>query len=233
MRTGTVGLGVAGIALSMMLVSTLSASGCGGGSGGGSGSGGTGGGAAGTGGGTGGGGGMGGSAGPGGSGGGAAGSVTSINGSTPLNMLTADQKTQLCEQDVIAYYMAAITKANSCRWVALFDAASSSSPTDAALQNNCTQRENVCNQSSDAGPGKTTQCLPIPADCTATVAQYAACVADGAAVLNQSATSLPSCSALTRADITSIFNANDALNMPPACMPLATACPALAFPIAN
>jgi hypothetical protein len=176
------------------------------------------------------GGGAGGNTGGGGTGGGT--TVTSLPASKALGTLTAAEATQLCD-DVKAYYGTAITKASSCKWSAIFGAASSSSPNNMALQNNCTTMETACNQSADTGPGKATSCLPIPSDCTATVAQYAACIVAGAMVLNQSANTLPSCATVTLADLTPVFNANDALNAPPGCMPLANACPALAFPIAN
>ena len=67
----------------------------------------------------------------------------------------------------------------------------------------------------------------------ATVAQYAACITDGAAQLSQSASTLPSCSAVRLADISPIFMAVEALYQVPGCMPLASACPEFLFPIAN
>jgi hypothetical protein len=159
-------------------------------------------------------------------------SITTLSGSKALGTLTAAEATQLCD-DVKAYYRSAITKASSCKWYALFNASSSSSPTNMALQNNCTQGETACTQSSDTGPGTMTSCLPIPASCTATVAQYSTCIIDGARLLNQAASTLPSCSTITLADLTPVFDAQNAINAPPGCMPLADMCPALAFPIAN
>jgi hypothetical protein len=159
-------------------------------------------------------------------------SVTSISGSKPLNTLTPAESTQLCE-DATAYFMSSITKANSCKFSALVNAASTSSPTDAVLQSNCTSMETACNASATMGPGSATGCFPPPATCAATVAQYSACVSDGVASFNQNVSALPSCSVVRLADLTAIFAALEATYQPAACMPLATACPDFLFPMAN
>ena len=93
--------------------------------------------------------------------------------------------------------------------------------------------ETSCNASDAMGPGAATSCFPPPPTCTATVAQYSACISDGAALLTQSASTLPSCSAVRLADISPIFMAVEALYQVPGCMPLMTACPDFVFPIAN
>jgi hypothetical protein len=83
------------------------------------------------------------------------------------------------------------------------------------------------------GPGAATQCFPPSATCTATVAQYSACIKGGVTQFNQSAGALPGCATVTLGDLTPIFMAVEALYQAPGCMTLTTACPDLVFPIAN
>ncbi len=160
------------------------------------------------------------------------GSVTSISGSKTLGSLTAAESDQLCD-DTKAYFMTAISKANSCKYSALSMAASTSAPSDAVLRTNCMSTETSCNGSATMGPGASTSCFPPAATCTATVAQYSACISDQAALLNQSASTLPSCSAVRLADIAPIFGVGEALYQVPGCMALMNACPEFVFPIAN
>ena len=173
---------------------------------------------------------MGGTTGTGGGAGG--GAVTSISGSRTLGSLTAAESDQLCS-DTKAYFMSAISKANSCKFSALSNAASTSAPNDTVLRTNCTSMETSCNASATMGPGATTSCFPPAATCTATVAQYSACISDQAALLNQTANTLPSCAAVRLADISPIFGAVEALYMAAGCMALTAVCPEFVFPIAN
>jgi hypothetical protein len=223
MRTGLIEL-----ASALVLVSTMAAGGCGGGGGGSTGVAGSAGGSAGGAGSTGTAGSMGGTTGTGGSGV----SVTTISGSRTLGSLTTAESDQLCN-DTKAYFMSTISKANSCKFSALSNAASTSAPNDNVLRTNCTSMETSCNASATMGPGTNTACFPPPATCNATVEQYSACIADGTALLNQAATTLPSCSAVRLADITPIFAAVESLYMPPGCMTLMTDCPSFVFPIPN
>jgi hypothetical protein len=229
MRTGLIGL-----AIVLVLVSAVGAAGCSEGGSGITGTAGSGGGATGTagsaGGTTGAGGSAGGTTGTGGSGGG--GSVTSISASKTLGSLTTAESTQLCD-DTKAYFMTSISKANSCKFSALSMAASTSAPSDAVLRTNCTSMETSCNASATMGPGASTSCFPPPATCTATVAQYSACISDQAGLLTQNANTLPSCSAVRLADIAPIFGAVEALYQVPGCVALMNVCPDFVFPIAN
>jgi len=219
MRTGLIEL-----ASALVLVSTMAAGGCSDGGSGTTGTAGSGGGATGTAGSA------GGTTGTGGSAGG--GAVTSISGSKTLGSLTAAESDQLCD-DTKTYFMTSISKANSCKFSALSMAASTSVPSDAVLRTNCTSMETSCNASATMGPGSSTSCFPPPATCTATVAQYSACISDQAALLNQSANTLPNCSAVRLADISPIFGAVEAFYTVPGCMALMNECPSFVFPIAN
>ena len=209
MRNGLVGLA------SGMLLASMATTGCSsGGSGGTGGAGGTSGsagttGTAGTSGG----------GGTGGAGGGAA-SVTTLPGGTAVNALTPTEVIQLCN-DTYAYFGSAIAKATTCKWRGLAYAASSSAPSDAQVQSNCTNKESSCNQTDPwaDNPG----CNDIPSTCTATVAEYSACIGDEAAAFTQTVNGLKSCSTLTRADTAALF---DVMAAPPpaSCMALMNKC---------
>jgi hypothetical protein len=233
MRNGLVRIGSA-----LVFASTMAAVlGCGGGSSGG-GSGGAGGGSGS------GGGGSGGANGRGGSGGadagssscasdGGAGSVTSICASKAVNTLTAAEATQLCS-DTRAYFARSITMATSCKFAALVTAASSSSPTEAGLRAACSNALNTCNQpDSGAGPGASTSCNDIPSTCTATVADYSACIRDKTTAFNQGVGALPGCATLTYADLTAVSMIQSDDNASPSCMALQTTCPDFFPPTAN
>ena len=211
MRNGFIGL-VTGV----LVASTLAAAGCsstssGGGAGGSGGSTGSG---------------TGGASGTGGSTGGD--SVTSVSATKAINALSATEATQLCN-DTYAYFGNAITRANGCKWRGLSYAASSSAPTQAVLQQNCTNQENAC-LSGDAGAFTNPGCNELPSNCTATVAQYAACIKDEATAFTQTLTGLPACSALTSAGTSAIFDAQTGGTPPASCASLMTACAALYYP---
>ncbi len=213
MRNGFIGLVTA-----MVVASTISAAGCSsssntagtGGSGGSTGAG------------------TGGSSGTGGSAGGT--SVTSVSSTKAVNKsaLSAAEATQLCN-DTYAYFGTAITRANGCKWRGLSYASSSSAPSEAVLQQNCTNQESAC-LSGDGGAFTNPGCNDLPASCTATVAQYSACIKDEATAFTQTVTGLPSCSTLTSAGTSAVFDAQTGGSPPASCASLMTACPALYYP---
>ena len=209
--------GFVAVASALVLASTVASAGCSSSSNGANGAGGSG----------------GGGQGSGGSSGADAGgtSVTSISGSKPLNTLSTAEANQLCG-DARSYYARSISKSNSCKFAALSFALSSSAPTEADLRSGCSSTESACGQ-SDAGTGPTT-CEPLPATCTATVAQYSDCIKDEAVLFSQTVSTLPGCSTLTRADFDAIYNAlgnaPGGATPPASCAALATACPDLTPP---
>jgi hypothetical protein len=221
MRNGLVGL-VSATVLAAMAAAVACSSGGGTGGTGGSSSG-----AAGTAGGASGGsaGGGAGAGGPGGAagGGGSASAVTTISGSKAVNALTATEVTQLCD-DSYAYFGSAIPKATTCKWRGLAYAASSSAPSQTVLQQNCTSKETAC-QPTDPWANNL-GCNDIPATCTATVAQYAACINDEVTAFIQAVTALPSCTSLTSAGTAAIVEAQTA-NPPASCAALMNTCPEL------
>jgi len=151
-----------------------------------------------------------------------------------LGSLSKAEADQLCS-DTGAYFARSITRADSCRWAGLVYAQSSSAPTDADLQNNCSKTEASCDQSdaSTTGPGANTMCFGVPATCTATLPQYFTCVADETTVFNQALKTLPSCATLTRADFDAIVAVQTGANQPASCTSLMNACPDLFVPPPN
>jgi len=156
----------------------------------------------------------------GGTGGSGPGAVTTLPGGTAVNALSPAEVTQLCN-DTYAYFASAIAKATTCKWRGLAYAASSSAPSDAQVQTNCTGKETSCNGSDPwaDNPG----CNDIPTTCTATVAEYSTCIGDEATAFIQTVNGLKACATLTRADTPALF---DVMAAPPpaSCMALMNKC---------
>ena len=112
----------------------------------------------------------------GGGGTGSAGAVTSVNGTKPLNTLTAAESTQLCK-DSGAYVGRAVSKVNACKALALVLTALGSPTTEAQARATCASIYTPC-LSAPAASSSMDTCDSIPATCTATVAQYSACFSD-------------------------------------------------------
>ena len=146
-------------------------------------------------------------------------SVTTLDASRSLGSLTTAEAARLCA-DTFAYLAATIAKTTTCKWSALKQAASSSSPSDAMLQMFCSNNESACDQ-SDAGAAP--MCDPLPSPCMATVGQYSACIRDEAAALVQTVKGFPSCAMLQRSNTSDIFTAEGA-DAPPSCTALSNAC---------
>ena len=161
-----------------------------------------------------------------GGGAGSAGMVTTLAPTSAVNALSPAEVIQLCN-DTYAYFGSAIPKATTCKWKGLAYAASSSAPTDAQAQTNCTNKESSCNQGDPWADNL--GCNDIPSTCTATVAAYSACISDEVAAFTQTVNGLKSCAMLTRADTPALFEVMTAA--PPAsCMALTNQCPELSPP---
>jgi hypothetical protein len=164
-----------------------------------------------------------------GAGGGGGTSVTGVSGTKAITALGAAEATQLCN-DTYSYFDTAIPRAMACKWNGLSRAASSSSRTQDDLQKGCALAENGCLQ-SDAGAFANPGCGDIPTkSCTATVMQYATCIADEVAAFKQTVNGLPECNVATLADTSPIFDALGGGTPPASCASLADACPALIIP---
>jgi hypothetical protein len=81
------------------------------------------------------------------------------------------------------------------------------------------------------GPGAL--CSDIPATCTATVAQYSTCIVDETVLFDQGVSGLVSCSMLTFANISTIYEVPDNASQAASCMALTTMCPGFFPPYIN
>ena len=155
-------------------------------------------------------------------------SVTSVSSTKTIGSLSAAEATQLCN-DTYFYFDSAIPHATACKWNGLYRAASSSSMTTDQLRTGCSLAENSCLQ-SDAGAFANPGCGDVPKTCTATVAQYAACIADEVTTFNQTVNGFPSCMTVTMAGTGPIFDALAGGTPPASCTSLGDACPSLLVP---
>jgi hypothetical protein len=172
----------------------------------------------------------GGSSGNGGSGGvGGGTSPTALNDSKLLNALSTAEAVQLCDE-TYTHFGTAIPKEAACKWRGLVYATSSSPPTEAKLRQNCTTKESACLALEASKIWLNPGCGEIPASCTATVAEYFACMDDEVAEFNQKVLGFPACDTFTTAGTTAIW---DAQGSPPPgdCASLGKKCPDLYPPI--
>jgi hypothetical protein len=203
-------IGLIGLLGTVALVSTMTTAGCGGGddddaaadTGGGTSTGG----AVGMGGGTG----LGGT--QAGVGGGVANPVTTLSPSTALSALTDTEFTQLCD-DAYSYFGTAIATDTFCKWKGLSYATSSSAPTEEQLRSNCSSTEATCLADPAAALANNPGCNSIPANCTATVADYSACIMDEAAAFTQTVNAIPACAEFTSAATSMVWDATGAAPM--------------------
>ncbi len=164
-----------------------------------------------------------------GTGGGSGNSVTTVSGTKNISSLSTAEATQLCN-DTYSYFDTAIPHATACKWKGLSRAASSSSQTQNDLRTGCALAENGCLQ-SDAGAFANPGCGDLPTkNCTATVAQYTACVTDEATQFNQTVNGFPACDVVMLSGTAAIFDALAGGTPPASCTSLGDACPALIVP---
>jgi hypothetical protein len=128
------------------------------------------------------------------------GPVTTLSGSKSLGSLTSTEAATLCS-DTYSYYQQNISQATLCKETGLAYGISSSAPTDAQLRQNCTSQQTTCLTDGPALPS----CSNIPVACAATVAQYAACIADQVAAFNSGVAALATCATVTLADLQTVW----------------------------
>ena len=160
-------------------------------------------------------------------------SVTTLSDTKALGALTAAEVTQLCK-DVYAYFGREISMATACKYRGLSDATSSSPPTDSQMQQTCKDHENACTQAgTGVGSADKPGCSNIPSTCTATVAEYSACIRDEVAVFNQGVSGLPSCATALSANMSAVWEVMAPGTPPASCDSLSNKCPALSQPVPN
>jgi len=151
-----------------------------------------------------------------------------VPGSTPLGGLTPAQVDTICHAERSFQAQPSI-EMDSCRVTAFLTAAFGSldpNATDADLQAACASTYDSCLQTAaDAGAGAGGTCDPPPANCTATVNEFAACINDQAAANHELAAALPACDAVTRAGLTETDGGTGAVGTVPAsCQTFASKC---------
>jgi hypothetical protein len=165
---------------------------------------------------------------------------TSVASNKPLNQLSSSETKQICTE-AITYLTSPtsgfLTKETTCRAVGVELAALSgagAAQSDAQIQAACQAGYAICEASdggSDLQPGDggapADQCAnptPAPADCTATVAQYSACINELTAGV---ANLFPPCNQLTAAKAAALSGDGGAPTSTtgPACQAFEAACP--------
>jgi hypothetical protein len=151
-----------------------------------------------------------------------------VSGANALNALTADEATRLCD-DTYAYFASAIPQATSCKWKGLAYATSSSAPTDEKLKSNCTTKETSCLGAAPSEVWPNPGCNDLPTTCTATVAEYSACISDEVAGFIKTVDGLSSCADFTTDGTTAIW---DVMGAEPvaSCSSLTAKCADLSYP---
>jgi hypothetical protein len=146
--------------------------------------------------------------------------------------LTSADATQLCK-DTYSYFGKNIPMATACKYKGLSYATSSSAPSDSQFQQVCKEHEATCTQAG-SGVGSATDpgCSDILSTCTATVAQYCACISDEVALFNQGVNALPGCATAGSASISAVWLVMVPTS-PASCDSLANKCPDLTVPAPN
>jgi len=152
-----------------------------------------------------------------------AGGITSLDGEKLLGDLTPAEVTQLCN-DAYAYLGNTVSQATLCKAEGLTYSISTSAPTDAVMRENCAAREEACLNASPYVP----DCGEMPSPCTATVADYSACVLDQASTYNNTVGTIANCTELTSQDKPAIWDF--AADLPESCASLSPVCTGLDVP---
>ena len=148
-----------------------------------------------------------------------------LPGDKQLGSLTDDEAAALCKK--LSEYFAdgsAVSKSFeevTCRLGSVVLATFGSPDTDAALQASCKSFYDSC----VASPTMSSEsCGKADASCTATAAEYEACVNDSVKQIGQLGTAVPSCDQLTLASAATVF-AGGASTSPASCQAVSTKCP--------
>jgi hypothetical protein len=145
-----------------------------------------------------------------GGGGGGASFTTSVPGGTKLGDLSDAELATLCA-DGAKFAAEPAHLMDNCRLTAFLSTALTAAfmpdATDASLQMTCAETYGQClNPSVDAGQsgydgGAGPSCTRPAANCTATVAEYTACINDQAAQTHAAASAVPACNAVSLSDV--------------------------------
>jgi hypothetical protein len=101
------------------------------------------------------------------------------------------------------------------------------------MQQVCTDHEAACLQAgSGVGSADDPGCNDIPSTCTATVAEYSACISDEVEAFSQGMNGLPSCATSTSASMSAVWQVM-VPTAPASCDSLTNECPELSPPAPN
>jgi hypothetical protein len=166
-------------------------------------------------------------------GGGAGGTLkfmTTLPATTPLGQITFAQLPTICG-DIDGYRGQLASDATFrpvlCKYAGIQAAASTVGPnaTDAQVQQACITAASTC-ESAPPRPFALLGCsVTPPATCTATVAQYAACLEDSVAAAEASVATIPTCTSLTVATLRASGGTTGTPPPPVSCVTFESACP--------
>jgi len=152
-----------------------------------------------------------------------------VPGDLTLGSLSDAQNQQLC-LDTKNFYSAlgARLKEGTCYRVGINAALGAMTASDAAARSTCQSAHDAC--VTQPGGMSNITCADKPdASCLATVAEYAACIADASEVLASQFNSSPACQSLT-ADLLPSLGAGGAGPSPASCTAVVQKCPQAAIP---
>lgn len=126
---------------------------------------------------------------------------TGVDGSKPINMLSAAEKEKVCKasQDFGKSFDTSKMQEFGCKLAGLFGAFLTQS--DQQAQMVCQQAYTSCQMQPASGGSSNEMCGDFSNTCMATVAEYEACMTDFKGSFGQLVDSVPSCNTLTRAQI--------------------------------
>jgi hypothetical protein len=160
-------------------------------------------------------------------------SVTTLDDTKAMNTLTAADTTQLCK-DTYAYFNSNISMETACKYKGLSLATASSAPSDSEFQKICKDNQSACTKAgTGVGSAENPGCSGLSTKCTATVAQYSACIKDEVAAFNQRLSALPDCATATSAIISKVWEAMVPSTPPDSCDQIGNKCPDLTVPAPN
>jgi hypothetical protein len=160
-------------------------------------------------------------------------SVTTLDDSKTLNTLAPADTTQLCK-DTYSYFNSNISMATACKYKGLSLATASSAPSDSEFQKICKDNQSACTQAgTGVGSAESPGCSGLSTKCTATIAQYAACIKDEVAAFTQGLSALPDCATATSAIISKVWEVMAPSTPPDSCDQIANKCPDLTVPAPN
>jgi hypothetical protein len=161
-------------------------------------------------------------------GGGGSSFSSGVDGSKPIASLSPDENTKLCKA-AADYAKEHLSKGDAkevgCRLIGIVGgiAGSLGGGGDAAIRSACKQTYDECMKSEGTVMQDST-CSAPTGTCTATVADYEACVREAPESLDDVRAKLPTCAEVTQASLAS-FQKDVADARGPACKALAAKCP--------